>query len=42
MSKECVCGKVMPYETDQDKLFFDMYHSQCTNDDSVFDSILVY
>jgi hypothetical protein len=42
MNKECICGKVMPYKTDQDKAFFAMYHSNCTNDDSALDSILVY
>jgi hypothetical protein len=42
MNKECVCGKVMPYETDRDKVFFAMYHSECTNDDNAFESALVY
>lgn len=36
--KTCVCGKIMPYETDADKAFFDRYHSACTNDTSALDN----
>jgi hypothetical protein len=39
MNRICICGKELPYKTDQDKLFYSMYHSQCTDDDSAFDSL---
>jgi hypothetical protein len=42
MNKRCICGKEMPYETEDDVRFFNMYHSSCTDDQSVFDTGLVY
>lgn len=35
--KTCICGKTLPYETDADKMFFNKYHSNCTDDFSEFD-----
>jgi hypothetical protein len=42
MNKICVCGKELPYETEADIRFFNIYHSNCTDDQSVLDSGLVY
>jgi hypothetical protein len=42
MNKVCVCGKTLPYETEQDQFFFDKYHSNCTDDVSDLDFPLVY
>lgn len=36
--KTCICGKVLPYETDSDKMFFDKYHSNCTDDMTALDT----
>lgn len=40
--KTCVCGQTLPYETKQDKFFFNKYHSTCTDDVSLLDFPLVY
>lgn len=42
MNKICVCGKELPYDTQQDIFFFNLYHSECTEDQSILDSNLVY
>jgi len=42
MNKTCVCGKTMPYETAEDIRFYKLYHSECTDDSSIFDSTMVY
>lgn len=42
MNKICVCGKELPYETEQDIRFFNIYHLNCTDDQSELDFPLVY
>jgi hypothetical protein len=42
MSKTCVCGKELPYETEEDIRFFNIYHANCTDDQSVFDQPMLY
>ena len=42
MNKVCVCGKELPYKTQQDINFFNLYHSSCTDDQSALDNDLVY
>lgn len=42
MNKICVCGKELPYKTEEDIRFFNMYHGACTDDQSALDVGLVY
>lgn len=42
MNKTCVCGKTLPYKTDEDINFYNQYHSQCTSDTSILDSTVIY
>lgn len=42
MNKICVCGKELPYKTDQDIRFFNLYHSNCTDDQTAFDQHMIY
>jgi len=42
MNKLCLCGKEMPYKTEEDVRFFNMYHGSCTDDQTAFDIELVY
>ena len=39
--KICVCSKILPYETKEDKLFFEMYHLECTDDFSILKDYMV-
>lgn len=42
MNKECVCGKVLPYQTEEDIRFYTLYHSNCTDNLDILDLPMVY
>lgn len=39
--KTCICGKTLPYLTDEDILFYNKYHSLCTDSEDAWETVML-